>query len=376
LSKMRLSGTRGILAGVLVAGVSLLAGCGHGGGAQQGGFPPAQVSVVTVRPANVPEAFDFPGQVEPYREVQVRARVSGIIETRPFTEGSIVHRGQLLYQIDPTLYEAAVRSAQAHYDNAVGNFERLAPLLDQHAVAEQDVDNARFARDAAKAALDAARKDLADTRIVAEMTGRVGSTMRDVGARVTGPADLLTTIDRVDPVYVTFQPSSQQILEWRENAAWRKLIEPGSALQVQVVLPDSSVYPRTGRLDFVAPALDSTTGTQEFRAVFANPELILVPGQFVQVRLVGFERTNAIAVPQRAVLTTLGQQFVYVVGDSDVVSMRTVVTGPWSGDRWIIDKGLASGDRVIVDGMQKVAPGRPVKPVPLADSAGTDGAGT
>jgi len=357
--------------GLSAAAVALLAGCGTSGGAR-GGFPPAQVSVVTVEPRNVPESFEFPGAVEAYREVQVRARVAGIIESRPFTEGALVHRGQLLYQIDTTLYAAALRSAQAHYDNAQRSYERMEPLLAQHAIAQQDVDNARFTMDAAKAALDAAQKDLADTRVVAEITGRVGRTMLDVGARVTGPADLLTTIDRVDPVYVSFQPSSQQILEWRENPAWRALIEPGSALEVQIVLPDSTVLARTGRLDFVAPALDSATGTQEFRAVFRNPDLLLVPGAFVRVRLVGFERANAIAVPQRAVQTALGRQFVYVVGPGDTAAIRYVTPGAWSGALWIIDKGLSAGERVIVDGVQKVAPGRPVKPVPLADSTAAD----
>ncbi|MGH7531720.1 MAG: efflux RND transporter periplasmic adaptor subunit, partial [Gemmatimonadales bacterium] len=131
---MSLRGRRGIAPGLLTVGVALLAGCGHGG-APQGGFPPAQVSVVTVQPRSIPESFEFPGQVEPYREVQVRARVSGIIEERPFTEGAIVERGQLLYQIDTTLYEAAARSAQAHYEAAERSYERMEPLLAQHAVA-------------------------------------------------------------------------------------------------------------------------------------------------------------------------------------------------------------------------------------------------
>jgi membrane fusion protein (multidrug efflux system) len=203
----------------------------------------------------------------------------------------------------------------------------------------------------------------------------VGRTQLDVGARVTGPADLLTTIDRVDPVYVNFQPSSQQLLEWRENPRWRALIEPGSRLQVQVLLPDSTVLPRTGRLDFVAPALDSATGTEEFRAVFQNPDLLLVPGEFVTVRLLGFARDSAIAVPERAMQTALGRQFVYVVGQGNIATVRDVTVGPWSGGLWIINRGLEPGDRVIVDGVLKVVPGRPVKPVPLADSAAAPGAG-
>ncbi len=335
------------------------------------GFPPPQVSVVTVRPTAVSESFEFPGQVQAYRRVEVRARVDGVILERPFTEGTIVHPGQLLYRLDSVRYEAAYRAALARLENAKETFERVQPLLAQHAVAQQDVDNARSQYTAAQAAVDAAKKDLDDTHVKAEIEGRVGRTLLEVGARVTGPADLLTTIDQLDPVYVSFEPSSQQLLEWRESPRSRALIEPGSGLQVRVVLPDGSLLPRVGRLDFVAPALDPATGTEEFRAVFANPDKLLLPGQFVQVRLVGFVRDSAIAVPQRAVQTGLGRQYVFVVGPGDTVSTRDIQAGPWAGDLWIIDRGLSSGDRVIVDGLQKVGPGRPVQPMPLADSAAT-----
>ena len=348
------------------AALILASGCGRKGGPPM--FPPAEVSVVTVQPATVPESFEFPGQVEAYRRVEVRSRVEGIVEERPFTEGAMVKPGELLYRLDKVRYEAAFRSAQARFQNAQQTFQRLEPLVAQHAVAQQEVDNARSQLQAAQAALDAAQKDLDDTDVKAEIEGRVGRTNLEVGARVTGPADVLTTIDRLDPVYVTFQPSSQQLLQWRGVPAWRSLVEPGSRLVVQVVLPDGTALPRTGRLDFVAPSLDAATGTQEFRAVFQNDDRQLMPGQFVRVRLAGFARERALAVPQRAVQTGLGRQFVYVVGQGDTVQTRDVQTGPWAGDQWIIDRGLAPGDRVIVDGIQKVAPGRTVRPVPLADS--------
>jgi membrane fusion protein (multidrug efflux system) len=363
--------TNGVSVAVVAAAV-LVAGCGKQGAAF--GFPPAEVSVVAVSPQTVQQVFEFPGQVQPYRRVEVRARVEGIIEARPFTEGAMVRPGELLYRLEKVRYEAAYRAAQAQFQNAKQTFERLEPLLAQRAVAQQDVDNARTEYAAAQAALDQARKDLDDTDVKAGIAGRVGRTNLEVGARVTGPGDLLTTIDRLDPVYVTFQPSAQQLLEWRENPRWRDLIVPGSRLTVQVVLPDGTVLPRTGRLDFVAPSLDAATGTQEFRATFQNADRLLMPGQFVRVRLVGFARDSAIAVPQRAVQTGLGRQFVYVVGAGDTVQLRDVETGRWAGDQWIIDRGLAAGDRVIVDGIQKVAPGRPVKPVPLADSASAAGA--
>jgi membrane fusion protein (multidrug efflux system) len=292
-----------------------------------------------------------------------------VIESRPFTEGATVKPGQVLYRIDPVRPAAAYRSASARYQNAKRTLARLEPLLGQNAVAQQDVDNARAELDQAAGDLAEAKKNLDDALVRAEIGGRVGRTNLEVGGRVTGPSDLLTTIDVLDPVYVSFRPSAQQLLQWHQNPDSRKLIQPGSPLSVEVTLPDGSKLPRTGRLDFVAPSLDAVTGTQEFRAVFRNPDHVLVPGQFAQVRLKGFSRDSALAVPQRAVQQALGRQFVYVVGPGDTVAARDVEPGPWSGNLWIIDKGLAPGDRVIVDGTQKAAPGRPVRAVALADSA-------
>jgi membrane fusion protein (multidrug efflux system) len=342
---------------------------GQASGPPGGGFPPAEVTVVAVEPKAIPETFELVGQVEPSRRVEVRARVEGVILERPFIEGSVVKPGDVLFRLDRVRYDAAYQSALARYDNAKRTLARLEPLLARHAVAQQDVDNARAELDSSKGALDQAKKDLDDTVVRAEIAGRVGRTRLELGGRVTGSADLLTTIDQLDPAYVTFRPSSQQLLSWRENPRSRALIEPGGAMTVRVVLPDGSTLPRTGRLTFVAPSLDSATGTQEFRAQFSNQDRILVPGQFVSVRLAGFVRPNALAVPQRSVQQGLGRQFVYVVGVGDTATARDVRTGPWSGDLWIIDDGLKAGDRVVVDGIQKMAPGRPVKPVPLADSA-------
>lgn len=296
--------------------------------------------------------------------------MDGIIQERPFTEGQLVKQGQILYQLDPVKYEAAFHSAEARFQNAKLRLERLEPLVEKHAVAQQDVDNARSEYEATQAALAQAKKDFDDTVVRAEMAGRVGRTELEVGARVTGPANLLTTIDRLDPVYVVFRPSSEQLLAWNSDPAARSLVRPGSGLSVEVVLPDGSTLPRKGRLDFVAPSLDPSSGTQEFRATFANGDRMLLPGQFARVRLTGFARGDALAVPVRAVQTALGRQFVYVVGAGDTVKARDVQTGPWSGSLWIIDQGLSAGDRVIVDGVQKVMPGRTARPVALGDSAG------
>jgi membrane fusion protein, multidrug efflux system len=326
-----------------------------------------------MRPGTVGQSYDFTGEVISYRRVQVRARVEGVIQERPFTEGTVVQAGQLLYRLDRVRYDAAYRGALARFDNAKRTLDRIEPLLAQHAIAQQDVDNARSEYEASQAALQQAKKDLDDTDVRAEMEGRVGRTLLDVGARVTGPADLLTTIDRLDPVYVSFQPASEQLIAWHQDPRSRELIKQGSPLTVQVVLSDGSVLPRVGRLDFVAPALDASTGTQEFRAVFQNADRLLMPGQFVRVRLTGFARDSALAVPLRAVQSGLGHQFVYVVGPGDTAVARDVRPGPWSAGLWIIDQGLQAGDRVVVDGTQKVMPGRPVRPVPLADSSAGPG---
>ncbi len=357
-----------------MSAILLLAGCK--GDAPPPAPPPAEVAVVKVTPSPVPESFEFSGEVQPYRRVEVRARVDGVIVARPFTEGALVKPGQVLYRLDQARPEAAYRNALARYQNAKRTLDRLQPLLGQHAVAQQDVDNARAEFEGSEAALAEVKKNLDDTNVRAEIEGRVGRTLMEVGARVTGSSDLLTTIDVLDPIYVSFRPSAQQLLGWRQNPRSSKLIQPGSPLQVQVTLPDASNLPRMGRLDFVAPSLDQTTGTQEFRALFHNPDRILVPGQFVRVRLVGFTRDSALAVPQRAVQQALGRQFVYVVGKGDTVVSRDVQPGPWSGNLWIIDKGLAPGEQVIVDGIQKATPGRPVHPVAFVDTTAAQGTTT
>lgn len=357
----------------LIALVAVVSACGAGappgagaGGGGRGAPPPSEVAVVTVEPANLSVTYEFSAAIVPYRRVEVRARVEGIIQARPFTEGAVVNVGDLLYRIEPVKYEAAYHAAQARVEAAKLRMDRYGPLLAQNAVAKQDVDNARSDLEAAQAALAQAKRDFDDTFVRAELAGRVGRTMLDVGARVSGSGDLLTTIDRLDPVYVSFRPSSQQMLDWSRDPEARALIRPGSALIVEAVLPDGAAAPHRGRLDFVAPSLDFATGTQEFRATIANPDHLLVPGQFVRARLVGFREAGALAVPVRAVQTALGRQFVYVAAAGDTVRTRDVETGAWSGDQWIITKGLAAGDRVIVDGLQKVFPGRPVRAVPLA----------
>jgi membrane fusion protein (multidrug efflux system) len=357
-----------------------LTACGKNGAPPA--MPPTEVSVVTVEPGPVADPLELTGAVQGYRTVQVRSQVSGVIIARPFREGSQVKAGEVLFRIDPTTYDADYRSAQAQaadaearLANAESNASRLRPLLADNAVSQQDVDNAesavkqaKAAVDAARARADAARKNLTESTVRAEISGRVGRALLDVGTRVTGSSDVLTTLDVLDPVYVSFRPSSEQQLAWRRDPGTRKAMQPGGTARVEAIFADGTAFPTQGKIDYVDPVVDPATGTQEYRAKFDNPNHLLLPGQFVRVRILGLVRDSAIVVPQRAVMQQLGRQSVYVVGKGDSVSVRSVVGAGWVGDKWVIDSGLVAGDRVVVDGILKIRPGAVVKPVALADS--------
>ena len=347
--------------------------------------PPPEVSVVTVRPTTVEDEVVFTGQVQAFRTVQVRAQVPGVIVARDFVEGSAVRAGATLYRIDPTTSQADVRSARARLaeararlDNATTTAERLRPLLQGNAVARQEVDNAESqvaqasaAVEEARGALDAAQKGLAETVVRAEIGGRVGRALLDVGTRVAGVGDVLTTIDALDPIYVSFRPSAEQQLRWRRDPTIRRALEPDGSARVEVTLADGSTMPTLGRIGFVDPVVDPATGTQEYRAQFDNATRLLLPGQFARVRLRGLTRDSAFIVPQRAVLQQLGRQTVYVVGADGKVAAREVKATGWAGQSWLIEEGLAAGDRVVVDGVQKAQPGALVRATAYVDSTRT-----
>jgi membrane fusion protein (multidrug efflux system) len=340
------------------------------------------VTFITVTPKQVEDNLEFTGEVQAYRTVQVRSQATGVILARPFREGAEVHRGEILYRIDPITSDAEWRSAKARLAeararlaNSESNANRLKPLLAGNAVAKQDVENAESQVEQARAevenaegAVDAAKKGLDETLVRAEIDGRVGRALMDIGARVAGATDVLTTIDVLNPVYVSFRPSAEQQLAWQRNPEMRRMIQPGGGARVEVTLPDGNPFPTMGRIGFIDPVVDPATGTQEYRAEFANPTHLLLPGQFVHVRVHGLTRNNALVVPQRAVLEQMGRQIVYVIGPDNKVAATEVKATGWTGGDWIIESGLSGGERVVVDGLQKIGPGAPVKPTPLADS--------
>jgi membrane fusion protein (multidrug efflux system) len=215
----------------------------------------------------------------------------------------------------------------------------------------------------ARAAVDAAKKSYDDSFVRAEISGRAGRALMELGALTSGPTEQLTTVDQVDPIYVYFNPSDQDVLQWRRDIAAKRLVLPPGMLDVQATLADGSVFRQTGKLNFVSVALQTTTSALQLRAEFPNPQHTLLPGQFVRVRLLGLKRNDAILVPQRAVQQGLSSPFVYVLADSNKVSARNVAATAWQGTQWIIDQGLRPGDKVIVDGAQKIVPDAPVRPV-------------
>jgi len=245
-------------------------------------------------------------------------------------------------------------------------------------VAQQDVDNAQATYDQgraavldARAAVDAAKKNYDDTFVRAEVRGRAGRALVEVGALTSGPNDQLTTVDQVDPIYVYFNPSDQEVLQWRRDIADKRLVLPRGMIDVQATLADGSVFGQTGKLNFVAVALQTNTSALQLRAEFPNPQHTLLPGQFVRVRFLGLKRNDVILVPQRAVQQGLSGPFVYVLADSNKVSARPVTATAWQGTQWIIEDGLRPGDKVIVDGAQKIRPDAPVQPLaydPKSDS--------
>jgi membrane fusion protein (multidrug efflux system) len=366
----------------IVASLSLLA-CGKEAPPAP---PPPEVSVVTVAPRSVDETLEFVGEVEAWRSVQVRAQVAGVIVDRPFREGAQVRGGEVLYRIERTTYDADWRSAkaeladaEAQFANAQTNADRMHALVADHAVAREEVDNAdaqlkqaRAAVENSQAVVDRSRKNLDDTVVRAEIAGRVGRAVLDVGTRVTGPGDVLTTIDVLDPIYVSFRPSAQQQLRWRRDPRSHRALQPGGAASVQAVFPDGTPFPVAGQIGFVDPVVDPQTGTQQFRAQFANHDRLLLPGQFVRVLVRGLVRDSAIVVPERAVLQQMGREVVYLVGKGDTVAAQQVSATDWPGGQSLIEKGLTTGDRVVVDGVQKAAPGRMVRPVALSESTATE----
>ena len=354
-----------------------LTACGPSGQQGHGGPPPAQVSVMTVEPKTLPATFEYTGQTLGSREVEVRARVTGILLARNFTEGGAVAKGQSLFTIDPAPFVAAavradadVAGAEARLAQARKNAARLKPLYAEKAVSQKEFDDATSAEaiadadlKAAKARMTEAQLNLLYTKVESPAAGIAGRAQRSEGTLVSGPDVLLTTVTQVDPIWVSFGiPDNDQLRLNSETDAGRLELPKGGRFEVSVKLADGTLVAQTGKLNFSDVRVSGATGTSETRAEIPNPKGVLRPGQFVRVTLKGALRPNAVTVPQRAVLEGPQGKFVYLLGAESKAEPRPVQVGDWAGDEWIINAGLKAGDKVIVDGVARIfAPGSPVR---------------
>lgn len=361
--------------------------CGCGSNAQTTafhGFPPAEVVIATATPRAFPVVFEYVGQTMGSKDVEVRARVNGIVERRLFREGSVVKAGQPLFVIDPKPYQAQVAAADAELAKAVAQrnwnereAKRLAPLAESKAIGQKEADdaasNAELAAAAVKAAqarLDELKLNLGYTRVVAPITGVTSRAQVSEGSLATANQTLLTTISQVNPIWVGFTISENEQLRLNRAVAGGSLSVPAdNAYDVSVKLSDGSVLPRRGRIDFTDTRINPATGTYEVRAELPNADGALKPGQFVRVVLRGAARKDAIAIPQKAVMEGPQGKFVYVAGKDkdgkDVAMPRPVTVGDWvdadGANLWVIERGLKAGDGVIVDGVAKLMPGAPIR---------------
>jgi membrane fusion protein (multidrug efflux system) len=357
--------------------VPVLAACGPSGQNGHGGFPPAQVSVMTVEPKTLPATFEYTGQTLGSREIEVRARVTGILLSRNFTEGGHVRKGQSLFTIDPAPFAAAlaraeadVAGAEARLAQAKKNAARLKPLFAEQAVSQKEYDDATSAEaiaaadlQAAKARLTEARLNLIYTKVESPASGIAGRAQRSEGTLVSGPEVLLSTVTQIDPIWVSFGVPDNELLRINaERDAGRLQAPKDGNYTVTVRLADGTTYSQHGRLNFADVRISGTTGTSERRAELPNPKGVLQPGQFVRVKLEGAVRPDAIAVPQRAVLEGPQGKFVYVLSADSKAEPRPVQVGEWIGEDWIIQSGLKAGYKVIVDGTARIfAPNSPVQ---------------
>ncbi len=370
--------------------LALLAGCGGegrsvdkttppGGGAGGGAPPPPQVILDTVRAAPTPNLLEFPGRVQAVRTAEVRARVTGIVERRLYQEGSDVKAGQVLYRIDPLPLRAtfdaatgALGRAHAVALNAKQDVDRFRPLVAENAISRQEYDAAvgKLAQAqadvrSATAQSEQARLNLGYATVTAPIAGRAGRSAVTEGALASSTAaTLMTTIDQLDPIYVNFSQSNAELLALRRQIDRGDVHTLGLAkTRVTLLLEDGTRYDQSGRLNFLDLSVDPTTGGVSLRAVFPNPRRLLLPGEFVRARVEAGVTSDAITIPQSAVVLKPEGASVLMVGTGNKVVSRPVTLGQLIDTRWVVVGGLRAGEKIIVVGIQKARPGSVVAPV-------------
>ncbi len=373
-------------AGLLALTALTLAACGK---EDAGPPPPPEVGVITLAPRPVAITDQLPGRTTAFRVAEVRPQVTGIVQKRLFAEGTEVKAGQQLFQIDAGSYRAALSQAQAALKRAEAQAvtaklleERYAPLIAANAVSKQENDEAIAARAraeadiaAARAQVESARINLVYTQVLSPINGRIGRALVTEGALVTsGQQSALATVQQLDPIYVDITQSSTELLRLQRQLASGELVKTDdNEAEVGLTLEDGSLYSERGRLKVSEVSVDPSTGSVVLRAVFPNPKRELLPGMFVRATLTRGTRAAALLVPQRGVShTPRGEATVMVVGPDDKVSERVVTADRAIEGEWLITAGLEPGERVVLDGLQKVKPGAVVRPIPAAEQGSAE----
>ena len=348
--------------------------------------PPAvAVSVLTVKTEDVPVTTIFVAQTQSSQAVNIQARVSGFLEKRVYTEGARVKAGQVLFEMDKRPFQAQVDGAaaalqrnEAALEVARANLARTKPLVELNALSQRDLDDARgqYEQSAAavaqsKAQLESAQLDLSYATITSPVDGVSSFSAVADGTYLDAMNSQLTTVSVLSPMWINFSLSENDMERIRrEEKAGRLRAPEGDRFTVEIELGDGTLFPQKGEIDFADPSYNPDTGTFLIRAVVDNPEGVLRPNQYVRTRLVGATRPNAVLVPQRAVQQSAKGHFVWVVTDAGKAEIRPVDVGNWHGDSWFIDEGLASGDRVVVDGALRLSPGAAVEVTEAVDTEG------
>jgi membrane fusion protein (multidrug efflux system) len=345
--------------------------------------PPPEVGVIAARAAEVPVPVEYPGRVEGFRVVEVRARVGGLLLRREYEEGATVKADQVLFRIDPATYQVALDRAQAQLAQAQAtlrqaeqDYARIGELARGQVAATQQLDQALAQRDQTRAAVQLAEAEVASARlnldyttITAPLTGVTALQSPPMGTLIQAEQSLLTTITQLDPAYVTFSFTDAEGQAFRELNQRRAVPIRPEDLTVELHYGNGTAYPSPGRIDTAAQKVDLQTGTIQARAIFPNPDGAILPGQFVRVVIRGVTLPDAIVVPDRAVSQGPQGPSVFVVGANDTAQARPVRLGTEVAQGWVVEQGLQAGDRVVVDGIIRVRPGAPVRPVPVDNPA-------
>lgn len=332
--------------------------------------PPPAVTVIKVAQGNIPLSYEYAGRVSGSREVEIRARVSGILLERAYQEGQSVEEGAVLFKIDPKPYEAEFANANARFNQAKRDWNRTTALKKDDAISAREYDQAQSAYEQAKAAVQTAEINLGYTTVTAPISGVTSSESLSEGSLVTADSSLLTRLTQLDPVYVYFSsPDMETLMQRREVSEGTLMMPADKKLHAEIRYGDGTAYSELGTIDFTDSIITPETGTVRARAVVPNKENRLLPGQFVRVMVKGLVRPNAIAIPDKAILQGPQGPFVYTVGEDGKAAVKPVKLGALNDNARLIESGLEAGERVITEGMIKVRPGSPVKIAPAAEGA-------